>query len=58
MKLVGHKKRGECFYMILCSVGEIIIFELYYDTMILILSSYVLLACINTIYKYGHAWVI
>ena len=24
----------------------------------LILSSYVLLACINPIYKYGHAWVI
>ena len=25
---------------------------------ILILSNYVLLACINAIYKYGHAWVI
>ena len=24
----------------------------------LILSRYVLLACINPIYKYGHAWVI
>ena len=24
----------------------------------LTLSSYVLLACINAIYKYGHAWVI
>ena len=24
----------------------------------LILNSYVLLACINPIYKYGHAWVI
>ena len=24
----------------------------------LILSIYVLLACINAIYKYGHAWVI
>ena len=27
-------------------------------TRMLILSSYVLLACINKIYKYGHAWVI
>ena len=26
--------------------------------MMLILSSYVLLACINIIYKYGHSWVI
>ena len=25
---------------------------------VLILSNYVLLACINSIYKYGHAWVI
>ena len=24
----------------------------------LIFSSYVLLACINSVYKYGHAWVI
>ena len=51
-------------WVILYSVGEVIIFEhgcyisaLEYVRM-LILSSYVLLACINTIYKYGHAWVI
>ena len=50
--------------VILCSVEEVIIFEhgCYISTlehiMMLILSSYVLLACINTMYKYGHAWVI
>ena len=50
--------------MILCSVDEVIIFEhgCYISALehirMLILSSYILLACINTIYKYGHAWVI
>ena len=48
--------------MILCNVGEIIIFRYrrYISGLehirILILSSYFLLACINTIYKYGHAF--
>ena len=46
------------------SVGEVIIFEhgRYISALehirMLIFSSYVLLACINTIYKHGHAWVI
>ena len=51
--------------VILCSVGEVIIFEshgCYISTLhhikMLMLSIYVLLACINPIYKYGHAWVI
>ena len=50
--------------MILCSVDEVIIFEhgCYISALehirMLILSSYILLACINTIYKYGHTWVI
>ena len=50
--------------LILCSVGEVIIFEhgCYVPALEhvrkLILSSYVLLACINPIYKYGHAWLI
>ena len=45
-------------------VGEVIIFEqgCYISALahirMLILSIYVLLECINTIYKYGHAWVI
>ena len=50
--------------LILCSVEEVIIFKhgryisaLEY-TWMLILSSYVLLACLNTTYKYGQAWVI
>ena len=48
----------------LYSVREVIIFEhgryisaLKHSRM-LILSSYVLLGCINTIYKYGHTWLI
>ena len=53
--------------VILCNVEEVIIFEpgCYIsgleDIRMVILSSYVLLECINTIYtiyKYGHAWVI
>ena len=50
--------------LILCSVGEVFIFEhgCYISALEhvrkLILSNYVLLACINPIYKYGHAWVI
>ena len=49
---------------ILCSVGEVIIFEHggYTSALehirMLILSNYVLVACINTIYKYGHGLVI
>ena len=49
--------------MILCSEGEVIfehgcfILALEHVRM-LTLSSYVHLACINPIYKYGHAWVI
>ena len=48
----------------MCSVGKVIVFEhgCYISALehirILILSSCVLLACINTIYKYGQAWVI
>ena len=51
-------------WMILCSVGEVVIFEhgcyilALEHTKILILSSYVLLTGINTINKYGHALVI
>ena len=50
--------------MILCSVREVIIFEhgCYISALelvrMLVLGSYVLLACINPIYKYGHAWLI
>ena len=50
--------------MILCNVGEVIIFEhwRYISALehirMIISSSYVLLACINTINKYGHVWVI
>ena len=50
--------------MILCNVGEVIIFSMggifsaLEHIRTLIFSSYVLLACIKTIYKYGHAWVI
>ena len=46
--------------MIVCSVGEVIIFEhgcyisALESVMMLIFSSYVLEACINPIYKYGH----
>ena len=46
--------------VILCSVGEVIIFEhgCYISALehvrMLILSSYVLLACINAVYKYSH----
>ena len=50
--------------VILCNVGEVIIFEhgcyipaLEHITM-LILSIYVILACINIIYKYANAWAI
>ena len=45
-------------------VAEVIIFKhgryisALEHTRISILCTYVLLACINTIYKYGHAWVI
>ena len=48
--------------VILCSVGKATIFEhgCYIPALkqvrMLILNSYVLLACINVIYKYGHAW--
>ena len=50
--------------LILCSIGEVIIFEhgCYFSALEqfrkLILSNYVLLASINIIYMYGHAWVI
>ena len=50
--------------LILCSVGEVIIFEhgCYISALEhvrkLILSNYVLLACINPIYKYSYAWMI
>ena len=50
--------------VILCSVGEVIIFEhgCYISALEhiwrLILNNYVLIACINTINKYGHGWVI
>ena len=50
--------------VILRGVGEVIIVEhgCYISALEhvrrLILSSYVLLECINTMYKYGHAWVI
>ena len=50
--------------LILCSVGEVIIYEhgCYISALEhvrkLILSSCVLLSCITPIYKYGHAWVI
>ena len=50
--------------VILCSIGKVIIFEqgcyisALENVMMLIFSSYVLLACINPIYKYGHARVI
>ena len=50
--------------VILCSVGEVIIFKhgCYISASehvrMFILSSSVLLACINPIYKYGHAWLI
>ena len=46
--------------VILCSVGEVIIFEhgCYISALehirMLVLSNYVLITCINTIYKYGH----
>ena len=49
--------------LILCSVGEVIIFEhgCYISALehvrMLILSSYVLLSFKKAIYKYGHAWV-
>ena len=51
-------------WVILWVVGEGIIFEhgRYISALahirMLISSIYVLLECINTIYKYGHAWVI
>ena len=50
--------------VILGGVGEVIIFEHGFcisalaHIRMLILSICVLLECINTIYKYGHAWVI
>ena len=50
--------------VILGDVGKVIIFEhgCYISALahikILILSICVLLECINTIYKYGNAWVI
>ena len=50
--------------VILCSVGELIIFEhgRYISALehirTVIFSSYVFQACINIIYKYGKAWVI
>ena len=46
--------------VILCSLGEVIIFEhgCYISDLehirMLILNGYVFLACISTIYKYGH----
>ena len=51
-------------WVILCNVGEVIIFkqQCYISALehirMLILNSYVLLACISTIYEYAHAWVI
>ena len=50
--------------VILRGVGEVIIFEhgCYISALahirMIILSSYVLIQCINTTYKYGPAWVI
>ena len=50
--------------VILCNIGEVIIFKhkCYISALeqkrMLILSIYVLLTCMNTIYKFGHAWVI
>ena len=51
-------------WVILWGVGEVISFEhgCYISALahirMSILSIYVLLECINKIYKYGHAWVI
>ena len=51
-------------WVILGGVGKVIIFEhgCYISALahirMLILSICVLLECIKTIYKYGHAWVI
>ena len=51
-------------YRYACNVGEVYIFEhgLYISALeharMLILSEYVLLASINTIYIYCHAWMI
>ena len=50
--------------VILAGVGEVIIFyhrcciSALAHVRMLILSICVLLECINTIYKYGHAWMI
>ena len=58
-------KMFQCHYasMIVCNVGEVSIFEdghcisgLEHIRM-LILSSYFLLACINTIYNYGEMYI-
>ena len=49
--------------LILCSVEVVIIFKhgCYISALeqarMLILSSYVLLACVKAIYKYGYAWL-
>ena len=64
--LLSIKKSFQYRYarVILCNIGEVITFEhgRYITALkhirMLILSSYVLLAGINPIYKYGHAWVI
>ena len=51
-------------WVILCNFGYVYILEhgLYISALeharLLILSSYVLLASLNTIHKYCHAWVI
>ena len=50
--------------VILCNVGEVYILEhglnisAFEHARMLILSNYVLLAFINTVYKYCHPWVI
>ena len=61
---INKNVQYRCPSLIVCSVEEVIIFKhLCYISALehirmLILSSYVLLACINKIYKYGHTWVI
>ena len=57
---INKKFQYRYAWVILCSVGDVNIFEhsaiFHFKTfMILILRSYVLLECINAVYKYGHA---
>ena len=61
---INKKVQYRYALVILCSAGEDIIFQhgCYISGLkhirMSILRSYVLLECINTIYKYGHAWMI